>query len=222
MTDRRKPELFVSLWSVIEGSHAVSMYASVASRLHLDVMEQHYCGSDLFLDFQPEKLLADVPLMLDAHLMIGDPVTWIQACPYKHRLASVSVHLDSAAAVRECARMLKHDNIEVGIVVRLEDDWNTVCDLLPICDQVVVMGTPIGVKGVGLQERALENIRRLVVIRRETGGRFRILADGGIRKDTLENLVDAGADALAIGSLICAAPQPPHEFWDRFEPGQMS
>jgi len=213
MAERRDPMLYVSLWSIVEGLHPVEAYDAICDRIHLDVMSEDYCGTDLFLDLDPDAVLGASTLMLDAHLMLPDPAGWIVDCPYADRLASVSVHLDGRSRVEHCLDLLRARGIRTGVAVRLDDPWDDVAALVPEVDQVVVMGTPIGVKGVPLQEAALETIERLVALRRETGSDVVVIADGGIRADTIGRLASAGADALAVGSLLCRSPEAPATFW---------
>ncbi len=74
-------------------------------------------------------------------------------------------------------------------------------DELPRIDTVLVMGTVMGEKGLGLDPRALDKIRAL----KGLGAPLRIFADGGIREHTVPLLREAGADGIVPGSLICSA-----------------
>jgi ribulose-phosphate 3-epimerase len=77
-------------------------------------------------------------------------------------------------------------------------------DWLRLIDTVLVMGTPMGVKGLGLDPRAGERVR---AVRPMVEGRgIRVFADGGIREETAPLLKAAGADGIVPGSLVTRAP----------------
>ena len=155
MTATVRPLLYASLWSIIDGRYPMISYESAVDRIHLDVMEAEYCGSDLFLDFHPNQHLSDVSLMLDVHLMIQDPEDWVERCTYRDRLASLSIHLDSRQTLDRCLTSLQRLGIEAGIVVRLDDDWELIAHYAERSDLVVVMGTPIGVRASHCSRRRL-------------------------------------------------------------------
>ena len=70
---------------------------------------------------------------------------------------------------------------------------------------LTLLGTRMGIKGVGLDAQA-EN--RLVESRQvidEAGQRVFLAADGGIREHTVPGLRHAGADTIVMGSLAFGA-----------------
>jgi ribulose-phosphate 3-epimerase len=73
---------------------------------------------------------------------------------------------------------------------------------------VLLMGTEIGIKGVGLDPRIDGRIRTLVEFRAKLGVDFEIFVDGGIRSETVPLLAGAGADGVVPGSLVLKAPDP--------------
>jgi ribulose-phosphate 3-epimerase len=70
------------------------------------------------------------------------------------------------------------------------------------------MGTELGVKGVGLDERAPERVRRLRALVDASTRRPELVVDGGIRRETVPPLAAAGADGVVPGSLVFGARDP--------------
>ena len=73
---------------------------------------------------------------------------------------------------------------------------------------VTLLGTAIGVKGAGLDERACARLQEAKGIINAAGLRHRVVlaADGGIREHTVPLLRQAGADSVVLGSLAFGAP----------------
>jgi ribulose-phosphate 3-epimerase len=68
------------------------------------------------------------------------------------------------------------------------------------------MGTEVGVKGQAADPRLSD---RLTEMKRLAGERSGVTADGGIRRETVARLREAGADAIVPGSLVCQAEDLP-------------
>jgi ribulose-phosphate 3-epimerase len=74
--------------------------------------------------------------------------------------------------------------------------------------RVLLMGTEIGIKGVGLDPRIPGRIRALLKLRAKLGVGFEIFVDGGIRRETVPLLAAAGADGVVAGSVVLKSPDP--------------
>ena len=88
-----------------------------------------------------------------------------------------------------------------GLVLEVETPVEALADLPADVRLVTLLGTAIGVKGQGLDPRALRRLaeaRRLLDAR---GGRTILAADGAIRDATVPDLRRAGADTVVMGSL---------------------
>ncbi len=83
--------------------------------------------------------------------------------------------------------------------------------LFDAVERVLVMGTVIGIKGVGLDLGTPGRVSALVAARAKRFGAGRgpiIVVDGGIRAHTVGPLAEAGADGVVPGSLVFASPDP--------------
>ncbi len=74
----------------------------------------------------------------------------------------------------------------------------------PQLDLVVMMGTLLGIKGVGLDERACARITeaKALIAHHGLAAQVKVSADGGIREQTVPLLRAAGADLITPGSLV--------------------
>jgi len=91
---------------------------------------------------------------------------------------------------------------KAGLSLALDTPVAAIRDLLPLLDTVVLMGTGVGVKGQAACPRVYD---RLSEMKSLAGERVSVTADGGIRRETVARLREAGADTIVPGSLICQA-----------------
>ena len=133
--------------------------------------------------------------------MTTDPLVWVE--PFvKAGADGIIFCYDSLSDVAEAIQEVKRHGKWVGISLTLEEppellnpDWN---DL----QIVTIIGTSIGVKGASLDESVPDKIRRTCALITEAGASTEVQADGGIRRNTVPDLVAAGAQWIVPGSLM--------------------
>ena len=99
------------------------------------------------------------------------------------------------SAVRKHGKMIGISLQITEPVALLDPYWN---DL----DLVTLMGTPIGIKGASLGPEAVQRIRQARGEIQRRGVETEIQADGGIRRNTVPLIHQAGADWIVPGSLM--------------------
>jgi ribulose-phosphate 3-epimerase len=194
----------VSLWSADLAAlgDAVRRLEPYADMLHVDVTDAHFVPGLLFF---PDLLASLKPLTqtpFHVHLMVDEPVRLIGA--FIDAGADVlTVHCESRQATA-AIKQIRERGLTPGIAVSLDTSLDQVAGYLPQVDHVLMMGTPLGVKGVDLAPNACRRIRemRRTVPALGHAGRIRIGADGGLRRHTVPDLRAAGVDFITPGSLI--------------------
>jgi len=112
---------------------------------------------------------------------------------------------DVAAAIDEA----KGRGKLVGISLRIDDPVELLDHYWRELDLVTIIGTPVGVKGASMDSSIpdkIRNARRRIQMANAT---TEIQADGGIRRQTVPLVAEAGADWIVPGSL--AFEQSPAE-----------
>jgi ribulose-phosphate 3-epimerase len=142
---------------------------------------------------------------VDVHLMVTDADAWIE--PFAEAGADMlTVHPQSCRDAAATLSSIEARGVQPGVALTLDLPVESVGPLLDRVRRVLVMGTPIGIKGVDLSPEAGPRIRRLVQLRDASARRPEIYADGGIRRRTVPALAAAGADGVAPGSLVFGEP----------------
>lgn len=141
---------------------------------------------------------------IELHLMLKNPeeslLEWI-----KTGATSIVAHIEATANFQEVIDICRENAVSVGVAIKPSTDISAIEPFAAQVDFIQVMGSDLlGHHGLELDPKAVETIKALHNLYPE-----RIIAiDIGVREDTAEILVDAGATKLVSGSTILDAPSP--------------
>lgn len=147
-------------------------------------------------------------LPIHVHLMVADSILLSQVEQFAEAGASlISIHAENATA-EEALDLLDRLGVAPGMVLKVESPVKMVAPYLPRLRFVTLLGTAIGVKGQGLDEKACARLHEAKAIIGAAGLPHRVVlaADGGIREHTVPLLRQAGAETVVLGSLAFGAP----------------
>lgn len=198
----------VSLWSadLTALGDEVRRLEPYADMLHVDVTDARFVPGLLFF---PDLVAAVRPLTqtpIHVHLMVDDPLTLIDDF-VDAGADALTVHCESPQAAEAIERIGLHGRAP-GVAIGLDTSVGEAADFLPRVEHVLLMGTPLGVKGVNLDPTACQRVRTLRQQIHASGlsAHVRIVADGGLRRHTVPALRAAGVDLITPGSLIFGSP----------------
>lgn len=193
-----------SLWSANLAAlgESIQRTESYADLFHIDVADAHFVPGLLFFPDLVAALREVTEKPFHVHLMVEHPAALAEAF-LDAGADLITVHADNSEA-SEVLEAVRSRGKSAGIALELEMDPRTVEEFLDRVSLVLMMGTPLGVKGVGMDDRAPERIRTVKAILEKRGltERVKVSADGGIRKHTVPLLRSAGVDMITPGSLV--------------------
>jgi ribulose-phosphate 3-epimerase len=199
----------VSLWSADLGNlqSAVERLSPYADSFHLDVADAHFAGDLLFFPDLVAALRPHTERPFHVHLMVDEPSKMVER--FAEAGANlITVHCElPEAEVRRAIGRIRSLGAAAGMAVRLETPVEAVAGYVELLDSILLLGTEMGVKGKDLSPDACSRIAGLssLLERHSRRARVVIIADGGIRKNTVPRLREAGADAIVPGSLVFQA-----------------
>ena len=203
-TDRPIAEF--SVWSsdLLNVGADLQRVRPYADLLHIDVADGHFAPAFLFFPDLLARVRAASDVPIHVHLMVSDSILAEQIDQFADAGADViTVHAECASVATGALDHIRRRGCLAGLVLRVETPVST---LAPYIDQIhflTLLGTAIGVKGKGLHENALDRLReaRALIQTARSGHRVVLVADGGIRHETVPLLRQASADAVVLGSL---------------------
>ncbi|MEC3978921.1 ribulose-phosphate 3-epimerase [Amycolatopsis sp. H20-H5] len=193
----------ISLWSadLADLGAEVARLTPYADVFHIDASDTRFVPSPLFFPDLVAALRPRTRVPFHVHVMAE------RALPLVEDFARAGVDLLSVHAeaddVADALHTIHAQGGAAGLALRLDTPIDTVEAHLDDVDFVVLIGTPLGTKGTAMDPAAPDRVRQLRALAARTGrDQLRVIADGGIRENTVPTLADAGADAVVAGSLL--------------------
>jgi ribulose-phosphate 3-epimerase len=174
--------------------------------LHIDVMDGQFVPNitigPMFLPFC--KKATNLPL--DVHLMINHPENHIEAFA-KAGADSLSIHIENNPHVLRTVQNIKELGCKAGIVLNPGTPAEAITELLPFVDMVLVMSVNPGFSGQNFLPEMLPKIRKIRKYLDLSKHKILLQVDGGINKDTVSSVIEAGADVIVAATAIYKYPQ---------------
>ncbi|MBN2457274.1 MAG: ribulose-phosphate 3-epimerase [Sedimentisphaerales bacterium] len=173
--------------------------------VHLDVMDGHFVPNITIGPLVVEKLRGCSKLVFDSHLMISEPEKYAERF-VKAGTNHLTFHIEVANEPRKLIDKLHDWGVTAGVCINPETPVETIKEVAPLCDMVLVMTVH---PGFGGQKFIAEAAKKIVEVRKIVGPDIRVEVDGGINTRTTPTVVSYGADTLVAGDAIFSQPDRP-------------
>jgi ribulose-phosphate 3-epimerase len=194
----------VSLWSAdfthfAEEIRRIDAYADL---YHIDVSDGHFVPGFLFFADLVTALRPLTRRPFHVHLMTTNPLDHV-ADFVSAGANLITVHAENGPLVPAALEAARRAGAATGLALGLDILPETVEPYLDLVDLVLIMGTPMGVKGVKPSRYVFERVLQTKAMVRKAGleEQVKVFVDGGIRENTVPNLRASGADGIIAGSL---------------------
>ncbi|NSW51686.1 MAG: ribulose-phosphate 3-epimerase [Anaerolineae bacterium] len=178
---------------------------SGAHWLHIDVMDGHFVPNITMGPFIVShcKKITDLPL--DVHLMIEKPELHIASFA-KAGASWLTIHIESNPNVYRTLQTIRDMGVHPGIAVNPGTPIKHIENVLEVVDMVLVMTVNPGFSGQAHIATMVNKVRQAQQMIATIARPIRIQVDGGISKETLSPILEAGADTIVAASAIFSHP----------------
>ena len=172
-----------------------------AKYLHFDVMDGIFVPSISFGMPVLESIRPGTSLVCDAHLMITEPIRYIEAFA-KAGADLITIHLEACEDVEATIAKIRECGCKVGISICPETPVSSLEDLVDKVDMVLIMSVHPGFGGQKFIPESLDKIRELKTMLDAKGLDVDIQVDGGIYTTNVAEVIEAGANIIVAGSAV--------------------
>jgi ribulose-phosphate 3-epimerase len=186
------------------GEQIAEVARAGADYIHVDVMDGHFVpnitiGAPVVAAIRP---LTSLPL--DVHLMIERPERYISDF-VKAGADIITVHVEASPHLLSTIKAIKEQGVRAGVSLNPPTPLSAVDEFIHHVDLVLVMSVNPGFGGQSFIPETLPRIEKMRKILDARGVNAELEVDGGINADNAPEIVEAGADVLAVGNSVFRA-----------------
>ncbi|MBP6857703.1 MAG: hypothetical protein KBC11_00685 [Candidatus Pacebacteria bacterium] len=214
------PAVLPQTYKQLEDS--VGVVRSIAPTIQVDFCDGKYVesktwwfnGKDVFAKDAIVKEEEGMPFWQSVNyefdLMVSDPLslmdTFIALGPSKIIFHKKTISVDALVEYFESLPEAVRQTISFGIALCHDDDPAEIAPLIPYLRRVQCMGIEhIGVQGEPFSDKVIPLVKKVYELYGES---IRVSVDGGVNKENIPALVEAGATRLVVGSAIFESVDP--------------
>lgn len=186
-------------------------------RIQIDVMDGKFVPNSTIGAEEIGKIKTN--LMLEAHLMIENPITQLENF-YRAGCKILTVHYEACrdggqrtedeqrrteGKIQEIIEAGKKLGAQIGVAINPETPIDVIKKFLDKIDLLLIMSVH---PGFGGQEFIPETLEKIRTAKNWIGPSAKIEVDGGINLENIKEIKNAGADLLIAGSGIFLTEDP--------------
>lgn len=195
------------------GEQIAALEAVDCGMFHVDIMDGHFVPNLTIGPPVVESLRKVTRAILDVHLMITDPDKYAPVF-IEAGADQVLVHQEVCPHLDRTLHMIRSEGAKAGVVINPSTPVAALSEVLDILDYVLVMSVNPGFGGQKFIPNALNKVRQLAEMRKARGLQFKIEIDGGVTRENIASIVNAGAEWLVAGSSVFHSVKFPDSFVD--------
>lgn len=183
------------------GDEVRAVDSAGADWIHCDIMDGHFVPAITIGPLVVKAVSKVTKLPLDVHLMIENPDDYSPQF-IEAGASTITVHQEACTHLHRSINLIKEAGVKAGVSINPATPINSLEDILPEVDLVLVMTVNPGFGGQKFIEACLPKVAELRRLIDDTQSSALIEVDGGIKPDNVARLAEAGADVFVAGSAI--------------------
>lgn len=184
------------------GAEIKDVEAGGAEYIHIDVMDGHFVPNITIGPLIVEAIRPHTRLPLDVHLMIEQPEKYV-ADFAKAGADIITIHQEATVHLHRVVHQIKELGVKVGVALNPATSLHTIETIIPDLDMILLMTVNPGFGGQKFIASVLAKIKQLRNhLEQSNMTNIDIEVDGGINRETVGAVIEAGANILVAGSAV--------------------
>ncbi|MDC0160435.1 ribulose-phosphate 3-epimerase [Gemmatimonadales bacterium] len=176
-----------------------------AEWVHVDVMDGHFVPNITIGPLIVDAARRSTTLPLDVHLMIENPDLYIEEF-VQAGADIVTVHQEVCTHLHRTIQKIRELGAKAGVALNPGTTLETVRNVLPDVDLLLVMSVNPGFGGQSYIEASTAKLSRARAMLDEVGSGAELQVDGGVGVANVKAVVNAGASVVVAGSAVYRHP----------------
>jgi ribulose-phosphate 3-epimerase len=183
------------------GDHVLRAEQAGADLLHIDIMDGHFVPNISIGPLVVKALRPVSKLPFDVHLMISEPDKYIPdfiigGADY------ITVHAETGRHLHRTVELIKSGGKKAGVALNPATSLRSIESILTDLDLLLIMTVNPGFGGQKFIPSMLDKIKNARELIDTQGYKIELEVDGGINRENVSKVVEAGADIFVAGNAV--------------------
>ncbi|MBX3008188.1 MAG: ribulose-phosphate 3-epimerase [Melioribacteraceae bacterium] len=174
-----------------------------ADIIHCDIMDGHFVPNITFGPLVVSAVKKITKLPLDVHLMIENSEKYLESF-VEAGASYLTIHQEANVHLDRSLNHIRELGAKPGVSINPATPISTIEEVLEIVDLILVMTVNPGFGGQKFIESTLRKVEKLAELKSKHGYNYLIEVDGGVSKDNIQKISNAGVNIFVAGNSVFA------------------